>query len=953
MQRLREKTREELQQEIDMLRQEIKVAREAAEITADFVVKQFEQTEQMLHRFQSANAERQAVLDGATQLSIIATYLDGTIQLFSEGASTLLGYRAAEMINQRNILSLHLPAELDYYGELVSGIPGTRLVGMDVFDQFVKRRQSRAQEWTYVCSDGSHLPVSLSVTSLFSPIGRVVGYLFTAMDLTLQKRMEEELIAAKDQAEAANASRGDFLARMSHEIRTPMNGIVGMASLLKKTALDTKQLNYVDKVLNSAGTLLGLINDILDFSKIDAGKLKLEAVTFNLEEILGHIANVVGMQAEKKGLEFLFCIDSGVPLDLIGDSLRLGQILMNLAGNAIKFTEKGEVVISVATEELRQDEAVLRFTVRDSGIGIEQAQIAALFTAFCQADDSITRRYGGTGLGLAICKQLTELMGGSISVTSKPGVGSEFTFTTVLRLAHQGARVMAETESVLSGIRALVVDDNGAAREVLAAMLTSLRITVDTAVDGFSAITRLEEAVTEGRPYDLVLLDWIMPGLDGIETARRIKSNAHLAKVPAMLMVTANGREDAAVEAEKVGLDGFLLKPVYASVMYESLLDILGVESVAAPTLVGEPVVDPQLAEIAGARILLVDDNHINQEVACEFLADAGMEVVVAGNGQECLDILAREIFDLVFMDIQMPVMDGLEATRRIRSQAAYAALPIIAMTAHAMTGDRDKSLAAGMNDHITKPIDSGALQKVLKRWLRHRADLLPISRTAPKAAPPGELAVLPELAGIDRGEALKVLNHKDELFVKMLYEFRKSFGTLPTMLRQWAGEGRWKEIGEKAHTVKGVSSYVGSFELMRAAEKVENAVRHSEREGAGACLTEFIHVLDRVLSSLSSLPEPREELASVMEVPASVFFIKLEEVEEGLRELIVLLQRGELAAEEQLAMVAGQLENTPFAEALRELAGLIEDIEYERAVEAAKALLELLRQSAGNGHGR
>ena len=950
MQRVREKTREELQQEIDMLRREIKVAREAAEITSDFVVKQFEQTEQMLHRFQSANAERQAVLDGATQLSIIATYLDGTIQLFSEGASTLLGYRPAEMINKRNILSLHLPEQLDYYGEMVSGVPGTRLRDMEVFDQFVKRRQSRAQEWTYVCRDGSHLPVSLSVTSLFSPVGRVVGYLFTAMDLSLQKQMERDLIDAKEQAEAANASRGDFLARMSHEIRTPMNGIIGMATLLKKTGLDAKQLNYAEKVLSSANTLLGLINDILDFSKIDAGKLQLEATPFNLEEILGNIANVVGMQAEKKGLEFLFRIDGGVPQNLIGDPLRLGQILMNLAGNAVKFTEKGEVVISVAAEEVREDEAVLRFAVRDTGIGLQQGQVARLFSAFSQADDSITRKYGGTGLGLAICRQLTELMGGRIWVTSEPGQGTEFVFTVVLRLAHKGIVTLDGEESALSGIRALVVDDNGAAREVLSAMLSSLRITVDTAIDGFSAIARLEEAVEEGQPYDLVLLDWIMPGIDGIETARRIKSNSRLAKVPAMLMVTANGREEAYIEAEKVGLDGFLLKPVYASVMYESLLDILGVESVATPTLVGEMAVDPRLVEVAGARILLVDDNLINQEVAREFLTDVGMEVVIAANGQESLDALARGSFDLVFMDIQMPVMDGLEATRRIRAQAAYAELPIIAMTAHAMTGDREKSLAAGMNDHITKPIDTAALYKVLKRWLRHRVMLSP-TPAEPGPAPEDELAGLPELPGIDRVEALRVLNSKADLFVKMLYDFRKNFGTLPTMLRQWAAAGDWEEIGKRAHTVKGVSGYIGSVELQRSAERLENMVRNDEREGAGECLTAFIHVLDQILSSLSALPVRREDQAAVPPA-AEATIIRLEEVEEALREMIVLLQRGELAAEERLETVAGLLENTRFAEPLRELAGLVEDIEYERAVEAARELLYLLRQTAGNGDG-
>ncbi len=951
MQRLREKTREELQQEIDMLRREIKVAREAAEITSDFVVKQFEQTEQMLHRFQSANAERQAVLDGATQLSIIATYLDGTIQLFSEGASTLLGYRPAEMINKRNILSLHLPEQLDHYGEMVSGVPGTRLRDMEVFDQFVKRRQSRAQEWTYVCRDGSHLPVSLSVTSLFSSVGRVVGYLFTAMDLTLQKQMERELIDAKEQAEAANASRGDFLARMSHEIRTPMNGIIGMATLLKKTGLDAKQLNYVEKALSSANTLLGLINDILDFSKIDAGKLQLEATPFNLEEILGNIANVVGMQAEKKGLEFLFRIDGGVPQNLIGDPLRLGQILMNLAGNAVKFTEKGEVVISVAAEEVRENEVVLRFAVRDTGIGLQQGQIARLFSAFSQADDSITRKYGGTGLGLAICRQLTELMGGRIWVTSEPGQGTEFVFTVVLRLAHKGTVALDGEESALSGIRALVVDDNGAAREVLSAMLSSLRISVDTAIDGFSAIARLEEAVEEGQPYDLVLLDWIMPGIDGIETARRIKGNARLAKVPAMLMVTANGREEAYIEAEKVGLDGFLLKPVYASVMYESLLDILGVETVVTPTLVGELAVDPRLVEVAGARILLVDDNLINQEVAREFLTDVGMEVVIAANGQECLDALAGGSFDLVFMDIQMPVMDGLEATRRIRAQAAYAELPIIAMTAHAMTGDREKSLAAGMNDHITKPIDTAALYKVLKRWLRHRVKLSPAAAAAVPAADEGDLAGLPELPGIDRIEALRVLNNKGDLFVKMLYDFRKNFGTLPTMLRQWAAAGEWEEIGKRAHTVKGVSGYIGSVELQRSAERLENMVRNDEREGAGECLTVFIHVLDQILSSLSALPVRREDQAAAP-LGAEATIIRLEEVEEALREMIVLLQRGELAAEERLETVAGLLENTRFAEPLRELAGLVEDIEYERAVEAARELLDLLRQTAGYGDG-
>jgi two-component system, sensor histidine kinase and response regulator len=944
-----EKTREEMQREIDMLRREIKVAREAAEITSDFVVKQFEQTEQMLHRFQSADAERQAVLDGATQLSIIATYLDGTIQLFSKGASTLLGYNPAEMINHKNILSLHLPDELDHYGRKVSGVAGSTLHNMKVFEQFVKQKHSRAQEWFYVCKDGSHLPVSLSVTSLYSPIGRVVGYLFTAMDMTLQKQMERELIAAKEQAEAANASRGDFLARMSHEIRTPMNGIIGMASLLKKTALDAKQHNYVEKALSSANTLLGLINDILDFSKIDAGKLKLETVPFNLEEILGNIANVVGMQAEKKGLEFVFRIDPGVSLHLIGDPLRLGQVLMNLAGNAVKFTEQGEIVIAVGMEDRREDEVTLRFSVRDSGIGLQPEQVTRLFSAFSQADDSITRKYGGTGLGLAICKQLTELMGGEIWIQSEPGVGTEFIFTAKMQLAEKTDDLKLGSTHSLGGIRALVVDDNGAAREVLSAMLSSLKIQVDTAVDGVSAIACLEQAMEQGNPYDLVLLDWIMPGIDGIETARRIKANALLAKVPAMLMVTANGREEAYVEAEQVGLDGFLLKPVYASVMYDALVDILGIESISGTLTIKEKVLPDFFEEIRGAHILLVDDNLINQEVATEFLSDVGMEVTIASNGQECLEALDRSSYDLVLMDIQMPVMDGLEATRRIRQNSKYKKLPIIAMTAHAMTGDKEKSLAAGMNDHITKPIDSAALHHTLKKWLRGKTPTVQTQKPQPA---PASLSTgifsLPHLPGIDQEEALMILNNKTDLFVKMLYDFQKNFSSLPTLLRELSVAGKWSDIQRKAHTIKGVSGYIGSSTLMRAAEQLENALRSEQRETAVQHLTTFIHVLDDILSSLSALPA-REEVPVPEKPHMPTRDIWVEEVEEPLCTLIAQLQRGELAAEEQCVAVEKLLAGSGLDQQLRALANLIEDIEYERAAEMAQVLLDMLRQKTGD----
>ncbi len=761
------KSREEMQQEIDMLRREIKVARKAAEITSDFVVKQFEQTERMLHRFQTADSERQAVLDAATQLSFIATGLDGTIELFSKGASTLLGYSPREMVDKRNILSLHLPEELDHYGKKVSGVLNSNLHDMKVFDQFVKQKRSQAQEWFYVCKDGEYLPVSLSITSLYNPDGRVVGYLFTAMDMTLQKKMEHALIQSKVLAESANASKGDFLARMSHEIRTPMNGIIGMASLLQKTALEPKQHNYVEKLLGSANTLLGLINDILDFSKIDAGKLQLEEVPFDLGDVLGNIANVVGMQAEEKGLEFLFHIDSEVSYNLIGDPLRLGQVLMNLASNAVKFTNKGEIVISVIVEEHQQNELTLRFTVRDSGIGLQEEQTQNLFSAFSQADDSITRKYGGTGLGLAICKQLTGLMGGRIWVESELGKGSDFTFTAKFRTSPETQESEQRPPELLQGFRALVVDDNEAARDVLSSILTSFHIDVDTAIDGKSAITFLEKATQQGTPYDVVLLDWIMPGIDGIETARRIKAKASLAKVPAMLMVTANGREEAYLEAGQVGLNGFLLKPVYASVIYNTLLDIFGIEAISGPRTVKEKTRPEDLEKIKGADILLVDDNTINQEVATEFLKDVGVVVTIASNGEECLEILKNTSFDLILMDIQMPVMDGLEATRRIRQERQFKDVPIIAMTAHAMTGDREKSLAAGMNEHITKPINQTALYQALQQWIPEKQSPSPANTPHNEpAATREEYVKLPSMPGIDQHKALQVLGNKIHLFI-------------------------------------------------------------------------------------------------------------------------------------------------------------------------------------------
>lgn len=937
---------EELQAENEMLRREIKVAREAADITSAFVVRQFEQTERMLNRFQVADSERQAVLDAATQLSIIATDLDGQIQMFSSGASTLLGFAASNMVGRKNIQSLHLADEIEKYGSDISGVAASSLSGMAVFGQYVKQKHTLAQEWLYKCQNGTLLPVNLSITGLWDSGGLMTGYLFTAMDLTIHKQLEFELREARDVAESANVSKGDFLARMSHEIRTPMNGIIGMAHLLKKTEKNKQQADYIEKLQGSANTLLRLINDILDFSKIDAGKLVLEAIPFNLEDVLGNVANVISLQAEKKRLEFLFHIDPQVPYNLDGDPLRLGQVLMNLAGNAVKFTEQGEVVIVVNVEESNEETVCLRFTVRDSGIGLQEEQIKSLFTPFSQADDSITRKYGGTGLGLAICKQLTEMMNGQIWAKSELGEGSDFIFTAWFGLTVESRLNVPASFEVFHGLRALVVDDNKAARKALISILTSLKMEVDNVSNGQAAIKLLEAAVQKGAPYDVVLLDWIMPGIDGIETARRIKENKLLSKVPAMLMVTANGREEAYEKAERVGMDGFLLKPVYGSVIYNTLLQIMGFETVSGRRIEKkESNGATELENIRGARILLVDDNPINRDVGIAFLEDVGMVVELAENGRESLDAIAERPFDLVFMDIQMPDMDGLEATRRIRMDERFKDLPVIAMTAHAMSGDRDKSLAAGMNEHITKPIDPVVLYRTLQEWIPEKTICTPAIQEKNVAAISVEKdVVFPYLPGIDHEEGLRRLNNNSRLLLELLEDFQSNFSFFPTILRELSGTGNWHEIKEKVHMVKGVASYVGALSLYELACELESALFDEKQDEAARKLLEFINALDEVLSSLTLLSferkKPAESGKKVCDEERD-FHAILEEIQK----LINFLQSGELMAEEQFDLVKELIAGLGHDKQLLDIEEKIDNIEYEEAAVFAADLLPKLQQ--------
>ncbi|MFA7268575.1 MAG: response regulator [Sterolibacterium sp.] len=916
---------EEVMAENEVLRQELRTTREAAKITAELVVRQFEKSDDLLVRLQHSNAitettlrEIKGIMDNAS-LGICFTR-ERSIYRYNKSFGSMFGFSGDTGIGQPGRATF---VSDESYAEVIRSVVPLLSKNLPFERDIFMRRQ-----------DGSHFWCNLKAF-VSDPNDLASGIIWITEDRSAFKLAEEEIKESQRIAEVANAAKSEFLANMSHEIRTPMNAIIGMTHLALQTSLDARQRNYLEKVDAASKGLLGIINDILDFSKIEAGKISFEQIDFHLDDVMDSMADLATIRAQDKGLELLFNIGTDVPLALVGDPLRLGQVLTNLVGNAIKFTAEGEVTVAVGRVAEEPDSVRLRFAVSDTGVGLSEEQCSRLFQAFSQADSSTTRNYGGTGLGLTISKRLVEMMDGEIGVASEPGVGSTFFFTAKFG-RHSEQRPLHEIAGHLPGLRVLVVDDNASARDIFLAMLNSLRFEASAVKSGAEALDELEQAQRESRPYGLVLMDWHMPQMDGVETVRRIHADEYLVTVPMCMMATAYSREELLkqVEVAQIRIDGLLVKPVSPSTLCDSIMTVFG-KDIGRRLRRQQRHAGHHEAEKAlrGAHLLLVEDNDMNRELAREILENAGMRVDVAGNGKEALQKISRIDYDGVLMDCQMPVMDGFEATRRLRADARHDALPVIAMTANAMASDREKCLECGMNDHIAKPIDVGQLFSTLARWVKPSA---PLAETDNKTEDGPRPAEIPRVAGLDTDAALARVGGHADLFRKMLAWFRQGQANAVAEIRAAFEAGERATAVRLAHTLKGLSGNIGATELFEVARRLELALKAEGEKMPRDLLAEVDALMTALFAEIDhSMPHATPE-----KTPKAANAIDIAAITPLLQELAQLLADDDGEATARIEHLGALLNGSAMADEYRRLDKMIESFAFSEG-------LDLLREIA------
>jgi PAS domain S-box-containing protein len=791
----------------------------------------------------AAELRTRLVFDTASD-GILVTRPDGAIIDANRAAERILGYPEGGLVGV-NVAQVVADTEhLDLLALHAEAGPGT------------------IREISMRCADGTDIKVDLAA----SRGSNEDGTLFIGVIRDASQRLTNEalLIEAREKAEGATRAKADFLANMSHEIRTPMNAVIGLAHLALKNDPPPQTRDYLQKIHTAGGALLGIVNDILDFSKIEADKLELEEVPFRLDQVVANVVGMLGLRVREKGLLLVIDNPPGVPQALRGDPLRVQQVLLNLMTNAIKFTHAGEIHLRIRVLARHDGEVQLEIAVADTGIGLNPHQVGELFQSFAQADSSHTRRYGGTGLGLAICKRLVGMMGGDIVCESTEGVGSTFRFDVRLKLAAEQTPLRAP--DWLRALRVLVVDDHALCRQVVGEMLQALGCHAQSAEDGRVALAMMRDATAANAPFDLVLMDWRMPDIDGIEATEMIKRDATLTAHSRIVMLTAFDDADLRKRALRVGMDGFLVKPLSTNDLLQSILALYAQEGDSVHGRAQAAQAAELSERLAGVRVLLVEDNEINQQIAVTLLSDAGALVETAVNGRiavEYLEARGAAAFDCVLMDIQMPEMDGYEATRRIRAWPDFEKLPIIAMTAHAMAEARERCYAVGMNEHLVKPIDPEALYATVERIVGARARVTVELAAAPPPAAALD-ASLPDLAsvevpGVDIAAALRRLGGRESLYLRTLNQFlSRGAGSAEDIAASLAAAAQSDAV-RHAHTAKGVLGYVGAARAQAlAAELEERLAADGDSAEVERLLGQFREELATLVTHLTSLVKAR-----------------------------------------------------------------------------------------------
>jgi len=795
----------------------------------------------------------------------------------------------------------------------------------------------RIEEWvTY--PDGKKVLLDTLKSPFYDESGQLIGLLGVCRDVTERVEAENLLKAAKEKAEKATEAKSDFLAKMSHEIRTPMNAVIGLSRLTLKTHLNCEQADYVEKILTSGEALLGLINDILDFSKIEAGKLSIEKTLFELDDIMAKTINISAMNAHSKGLELITNVSNSIPHNLIGDPLRLQQILINLVNNAVKFTDKGTVCIEVEAIEESKKEILLEFTITDTGIGMCEQQQEKLFQSFSQADDSMTRKYGGTGLGLAISKQLTHLMGGEIKLTSAQGKGSTFAFTVLLGKSKQRINKPKVSAHDFSALKVLVVDDAEIARMVLVELLSEWGLTVEQCENGFEAIDKIQTAQHAEQAFDIVFMDWRMPEIDGIETSKKIME-LPLKTSPQILMVSAFDRDLARTSAEesKVNIHQYLEKPVNKSTLSTAIKNVLmDRPDKLLPSKWEEEIVP----DFSHANILLVDDNAINRQVALGFLKDTRAQVDIAENGVIAIEKVQLNNYDLILMDIQMPEMDGLTATKIIRSELNLITLPIIAMTAQAMTEDIIKSKQVGMCEHLCKPVSPQQLYQSITKHLvsppasqqnpanKHQS----LCHYQPTNDDDKIIVQLEKIQMLAPKQAIKKMGGRTKLYLSLVRDFYKSQEQTITDLCTINEEIDWDLLFRTIHTLKSNAAYIGAYELVRLCNAFELSLDNNSYPPS--VLASIVLSLTTLLQQLGTV------FAKDMKKQKKVHFSKVA-FNEILTAILPKLHHADLSVEELLPELQLLVSNSQYCLQISKLSGFIDDVEYVQAAEIVEQLLE------------